>query len=140
VRTAHYLAPEFKATAGLTYLGGFFAYGIGLSALYAAAGVGLPCPFRWATGWDCPLCGSTRMGSSLLRLDVGAAWAYNPVVLIGLVVLGVLGVLWTVEALGGPAVRPPRRIADRLRRVHPTRWLTIGLAAAVLYTVLRNIS
>jgi len=140
VRTGSYLAPEFKASTGLTYLGGFFAYGISLSALYAAAGIGLPCPFRWATGWDCPLCGSTRMGSSLLRLDVGAAWASNPFVLVALLVLGVLGVLWTMEVLGGPAARPPRRIADRLRRIHPTRWLTIGLVAAVVYTVLRNLT
>ena len=37
-------------------------------------------------------------------------------VLVGLVILGVLGALWTVEAAGGPA-RLPRPLADRLRRV-----------------------
>jgi hypothetical protein len=134
-----YLAPEFRASRGLTYLAGFFAYGLGLSVLYAKVGIGLPCPFRWATGWDCPLCGATRMGSALLHLEVAAAFALNPVVLVGLVVLSALGVLWTVEVLGGPRVRPPRRVGERLRRVHPTRWLLLGMTLAVLYTVVRNV-
>lgn len=139
MRTVAYRAPKFNASTGLKYLGGFFAYGIALSALYATAGVGLPCPFRWATGWNCPLCGATRMGSALLHADVASAFAFNPVVLIGLVALGTLGGLWTIEVLGGPTVRPPQRIGDRLRRVHPTRWLAIGLAVAAAYTVLRNL-
>jgi hypothetical protein len=134
-----YLAREFRPGIALRYLVGFFVYGLTLSALYAVFGVGLPCPFRWATGWDCPLCGSTRMGSALLHLDVAAAIAANPVVLVGLVVLGLLGVAWTVEVAGGPALRPPRRLRETLRRVHPTRWLVIGLSAAVVYTVLRNV-
>jgi hypothetical protein len=79
------------------------------------------------------------MGSALLHLDVAAAFAFNPVVLVGLVVLSALGVLWTVEVLGGPRVRPPRRVGERLRRVHPTRWLLLGMTLAVLYTVVRNV-
>ena len=134
-----YLAPEFRASRGLPYLAGFFAYGLGLSVLYARAGIGLPCPLRWATGWECPMCGATRMGSALLRLDLAAALTFNPVVLIGLVVLGVLGALWTVEVLGGPRVRPPRRVGERLRRVHPTRWLVAGMTMALLYTLFRNL-
>ncbi|MET0692656.1 MAG: DUF2752 domain-containing protein [Propionibacteriaceae bacterium] len=130
---------EFNAATGLKYLGGFFAYGLGLSALYAGLGVGLPCPFRWATGWECPLCGATRMGSSLLHLDLAAAFAFNPVVLIGLVVLGLLGAVWTVEVLGGPRLRVPERLRARLAGVHPTRWLVIGLSCAAVYTVLRNL-
>ena len=139
VMASTHLAPEFRASRGLAYLGGFFAYGLGLSVLYATAGIGLPCPFRWVTGWECPLCGATRMGSALLQLDVAAAFAFNPVVLVGLMVLSVLGVLWTVEVLGGRRVRPPRRVGERLRRVHPTRWLVVGMTLAVLYTLLRNL-
>jgi Protein of unknown function (DUF2752) len=129
----------FKASTGLIYLGGFFAYGVGLSALYATTGIGMPCPFRATTGWDCPLCGGTRMGSALLHGDWVAAFFYNPVVLVGLVVLGILGVAWTVEALGGPKLRPPSRLARRLRAVKPNGWLVIGLTAAVIYTLLRNL-
>jgi hypothetical protein len=134
-----YVAAAFKPARGLTYLAGFLAYGVGLSALYATTGFGLPCPFRALTGWECPLCGATRMGNSLLHLDLTSAFRYNPVVLIGLIVLTVLGGLWTVELLGGPRVRPPDQVADRLRRIHPNRWLVIGMTAAVIYTVLRNL-
>jgi hypothetical protein len=129
----------FRPQTGLKYLGGFVAYGLGLSAVYTTTGIGLPCPLRELTGWQCPFCGGTRMGSALLHLDIGAALAYNPVVLIGLVVLGVLGVVWTIEAAGGPAIRLPRGISRPLRRVGRDRWLLIGLGAAVIYTVLRNL-
>ena len=132
--------PSSRARRGLTYLSGFAAYGLGLSALYALTGVGLPCPFRMATGWDCPLCGGTRLGTALLHGDLVAAFGYNPVVLVGLVVLTVLGVLWTVEAFGGPAVRLPARVTARLSRVQPTRWLVLSLLAAALFVLLRNVA
>jgi hypothetical protein len=134
-----YLAKEFRAANALVALGGFVACGVALSALYATTGLGVPCPFRGLTGWDCPLCGGTRMGSALLHLDIGAAFGYNPVALIGLVVVGSLGLLWTVEALGGPRVRPPAALGQRLRRVHPTRWLLLGLITAAAYTLVRNL-
>ena len=98
----------FRATRAAGYVGVFFAGGLALSALYATTGLGLPCPFRLLTGWDCPLCGGTRMGEALLHGDVPAAFGFNPLALVGLVILGVLGVLWTVEAVGGPAFRLPR--------------------------------
>ena len=129
----------FRAATGVAYLGGLAASGVGLSALYAATGVGLPCPFRMATGWDCPLCGGTRLGAALLHGDLVAAFSYNPLLLVGLVLLSVLGLLWTVESLGGPAVRPPRRSAALLARLRPEHWLVLGLAAAALHIALRNL-
>lgn len=131
--------PAFRVTRGLGYLGGFAVGGVALSALYALTGVGLPCPFRMATGWDCPLCGGTRLGTALLHGDVVAAFSYNPVVLVGLVVLAVLGVLWTVEALGGPATRLPTRLSAPLTRVRPTQWLVLTLVGAAVFVVLRNL-
>jgi hypothetical protein len=79
------------------------------------------------------------MGSALLRGDVAAAFAYNPVVLIGLAVLGLLGALWTVELLGGPSPDFMSRLRRWAASVHPTRWLAIGLAAGLVYTLLRNL-
>ncbi len=140
MESSGYQAKEFKASSGLVALGGFFGFGVGLSVVYASTGLGLPCVFRSLTGWDCPLCGGTRMGSSLLHLDVAAAFSYNPLALIGLVVLAVLGVLWTVEVVGGPRARLQGAVGARLRGVRPTQWLLIGMTAAVLYTVLRNLS
>jgi hypothetical protein len=130
---------EFRATRAAGYVGAFFAGGLALSALYATTGVGLPCPFRAVTGWECPLCGGTRMGAALLDGDVLAAFGHNPLALIGLLILGLLGVLWAVEAVGGPAVRLPRRLAERLRRVRPAQWLVVGLLVAVSYTIARNL-
>ena len=79
------------------------------------------------------------MGGALLHGDLAAAFAFNPLAFLGLGVVTVLGGLWILEALGGPKVRPPRRVADRLVRVHPTTWLILGLVLAAIYTVLRNL-
>lgn len=130
---------RFRPDTGLKWIGGFFAYGLGMTVLYASTGVGLPCPFRMVTGWNCPLCGGTRMGDALLHLDIGAAFAYNPMALVGLLVLATLGVLWTVQLAGGPAVRLPKRVRDRLTAVRPTTWLAAGVVGMVGYTILRNL-
>lgn len=130
---------EFRPRAALGFTTGFFTLGLSLSALYATTGVGVPCPFRALSGWECPLCGGTRLGSALLHGDPAAAFAANPAVLVGLVVLGGLGLAWAVEVVGGPRLRLPRRAARRLRAVPPLAWLGVGLVLAVAYTVLRNL-
>ena len=119
---------------------GILAGGLALSALFATTGVGLPCPFLVLTGWQCPLCGGTRMGSALLHGDLASAFVANPAALVAVVVLVLLTLAWTVELLGGPAVRPPRALARRLRRVPAWVWLVLGGAAAVTYAVLRNLA
>ena len=57
-----------------------------LGLLYALWGsltrLWLPCPFHLLTGLDCPGCGVTRMCRALLRLDLSAAWAANPGMLV----------------------------------------------------------
>ncbi len=40
------------------------------------------CPFRRCTGGYCPLCGGTRAGRRLLRLDLAGAWAAHPFVVL----------------------------------------------------------
>ena len=131
--------PRSAARAGLPVTAGILAGGVALSAAYATTGIGLPCPFLALTGWRCPLCGGTRMGSALLHGDLGSAFLANPVVLVGVVVLIVLSVLWTVELLGGPAVQPPRHLSRGVRQIPPWVWLVIGAAVALGYTVLRNV-
>ena len=129
----------FHPRTALRPLVGFFATGLGLSALYATTGVGVICPFRAVTGWDCPLCGGTRMGSALLHGDVAAAFAFNPVALVAIALLGVVGVLWVVEALGGPAARLPAGVSRRLRSTTQTQRLVAFFALATVYTVLRHL-
>jgi Protein of unknown function (DUF2752) len=127
------------ARSGLTVTGGILAGGLALSAVFAATGIGLPCPFLALTGWQCPLCGGTRMGSALLSGDLATAFAANPLALVVVAVLAMLSVLWIVELLGGPALRPPRPVVERLPRVPAAVWLVLGAAVAVAYAVLRNL-
>ena len=129
----------FRAKRAAGYVGAFFVGGLTLSALYATTGFGLPCPFRAVTGWECPLCGGTRMGDALLHGEVGEAFGFNPLALIGVLIVGVLGVLWAVEAAGGPAIRLPQPLAERLRGIRPHHWLVVALVAAVVYTLARNL-
>jgi Protein of unknown function (DUF2752) len=139
VVTTPVAAPRSVARSGLAVVGGLFAGGLALSALYSTTGVGVPCPFLALTGWQCPLCGGTRMGAALLHGDLAAAYAFNPLALVALTVLGVLAAVWAVEVIGGPAARPPRRLSARLRQVPAVAWALLALLLAVVYTVLRNL-
>ena len=125
-----------RSSAGrrLRSLAIFGVTGLGLSGLAATTGLGIPCPWRALTGTLCPFCGGTHVGMALLRGDLADAWAANQFVVVGLGVLVVLGLLWTLEALGGPAVRPPRALRG------PSRcwWLLIG-GGALLFGFLRNL-
>jgi hypothetical protein len=129
----------FHAVGGLKWLVGYAAFGLGISTLYATTGMGFPCPFRELTGWECPFCGGTRLGSALLHGDIGAAFAYNPVVFVSLVLGVVVGALWILEALGGPRVRPPATWLAAARRIGPTRWWIIAGTLAGCYVLLRNL-
>lgn len=46
--------------------------------LLAKAGIGIGCPFHKLTGLQCPGCGNSRAAMALLRLDLAAAFSYNP--------------------------------------------------------------
>jgi hypothetical protein len=74
-----------------------------------------------------------------LHGDVAAAFAYNPLVFMSLVLGTVVGALWIIEAAGGPRIRPPVRWSTAVHRVRPAiRWTVIGGLAA-LYVVLRHL-
>ena len=125
---------DAQATRDVTLLLGI---GVALSGVYALSGpvhLGLPCLLKLTTGWDCPLCGATRMGAAMLRGDVLAAWHFNPVVLVGGAALGI----W----LGGALLYQ----AGLLRRPMPRPRGTAGrvlagllLLVLVVFTVGRNL-
>lgn len=117
-------------------IGAFLALGTGLSAMYVVSGhrVGLPCPFKLLTGWDCPLCGGTRMGASLMHGDVSAAFHYNPLALIGLTALGLGWLMLLGQRVGIVRARLPA-LSRRRRR-------TLGLVAGAVvlaFSVARNL-
>ena len=54
----------------------------GILFLFLCAGLLIPCPIRLITGFKCPGCGVTHMCAALLRLDISAAFAANPMILL----------------------------------------------------------
>lgn len=60
------------------------AAGVVMLAVFdpARSGVFPPCPVRYLTGWYCPGCGSLRAIHQLLRGNLRAAWALNPLTII----------------------------------------------------------
>lgn len=89
------------------------------------------CPFRAATGLECPGCGSQRAIHSLLHLQPGDALGYNPLMVLALpyILLGV----W-LEWLGGGHRYP------RLQRFFFGRWSALVVLLFVLsYWIGRNI-
>lgn len=121
------------ARGALARLGTFGAVGLGLAALNAATGLGLPCPFRIATGLRCPLCGATTMGVALLHADLAAAWQANAFVLCVLGLLAVAGVVWSLELV----------LARRLWPVgwpgSLDRWLAVWAVLGTVFAVLREV-
>lgn len=87
------------------------------------------CPFLALTGWYCPGCGSLRAVRALAMLDLGTAWARNP-----LTTLAVLGlVVWFLTWVR-------RRWLDLPRRTLPPAWAVYGLAVlVVVFGVVRNL-
>ncbi|MEY8016577.1 DUF2752 domain-containing protein [Mycobacterium servetii] len=82
-----------------------------------------PCPFKWLTGWNCPLCGGLRMTHDLLHGDLPAAVSDNLFALVGIPLLAG----WLL-----------------LRRRHGREPLPIPAALAItlvaaVWTVVRNL-
>ena len=80
-----------------------------------------PCPFRELLGVPCLTCGSTRALVALARIDLGAAFGWNPF----MAGAGILFIAGGIVALGaallGGEVRAPRA----------TPFLRVALAAAI---------
>jgi hypothetical protein len=85
---------------------------------------GPACPWKWATGVDCPFCGLTRATLAIGDGDFGTAFALHP--LAPLVVAGVLALL-VIIALGR---------GDQLVRGRRPQLL---LAAIVVVWVVRSV-
>jgi hypothetical protein len=82
-----------------------------------------PCPFKWLTGWNCPLCGGLRMTHDLLHGDLPAAVNDNVFLLVG----APLVALWVVlRRRRGKSALPV------------SAMLGIAVAAA-LWTLARNL-
>lgn len=91
-----------------------------------------PCPFRTATGWRCPGCGSQRALHALLNGAWTRAWHLHPLLLLSLPYL-LLGAL-------ADRVKPaPYWLLRWRRRLYGRQAIYVVLAVVLLYTVLRNL-
>ncbi|MCW7986676.1 hypothetical protein XF35_15565 [Streptomyces platensis subsp. clarensis] len=90
----------------------------------------IPCPFKWATGLLCPLCGGTRMAYDLMHGEVVTAFHDNAVLLTlgGPAVAYAVG-RWLVAGLRGRVHRP--RLSGRGNAV------VLGIAA--VWMLARNL-
>lgn len=85
-----------------------------------------PCPFHWATGLDCPGCGSLRALHDLLHADFLEAANHNLVLVASAPFLLVSMVLWGL-----------RRPQPSLVHAPATGWVACGLF--VCWAVVRNL-
>ena len=88
------------------------------------------CPFRLATGLDCPFCGGTRATHSFLNAEIGRAIDHNVLVALLLPVALLIGLLLLWRGITGRGWRLPM----------PSRnvWIAFGLITAIFW-VLRNL-
>ena len=105
--------------------------GVGLAyfLLVSLTGWGIPCIFYTLTGLQCPGCGVSRMLLSLARLDLAAAFGYNPFLLLTSPLLLFCLVLSDVRY-----VRSGNR---SLGKWEILLWIEIALA--LVFAVLRNL-
>ena len=92
----------------LTGGGVVLALGLGYAGWVRLTGLAIPCPFRTVTGRLCPGCGVTRLCLALLQRDWAAAWNANPVLLMMLPVLAVLGVRMAVRYIREDSAAGPK--------------------------------
>jgi hypothetical protein len=101
------------------------AAGVALRPVWIALAPFLrPCTFRALTGIPCPTCGTTRTALALMDLDLGTAFALNPLAAAAGVLFvagGFAALLWTVARW--PVVIVEGRVQ---------RWLAAALVGAVL--------
>jgi hypothetical protein len=89
------------------------------------------CPFKLATGLDCPGCGGTRAAHDLVRGDLLGALDQNvlAVLAIPLILWGLFA--WLTSSLGGPELRT---------WTPSTRWTIVAVVVLVAFWVVRNLS
>ncbi|MCM3875329.1 MAG: DUF2752 domain-containing protein [Thermoanaerobaculia bacterium] len=94
----------------LAFLWGGAAFVCAAAAPWVSAfAQGIPaCPFRALLGVPCLTCGSTRALVALTRIDLGAAFGWNPLVAGAGILFIAGGVVALGAALLGGEVRAPR--------------------------------
>jgi len=122
----------------LLYTGVLLMTGV-LAAVWLHLGLPVPpCTLKELTGIPCPTCGATRMARSLLDMRPLQAFAWNPLLFVGITAVLVSGLVSGARRLLGlPRLRvvvdhPGERAALRIGAV-------LAIVAGWLYLVLRGV-
>lgn len=104
------------------------------------------CTFRTVFGFPCPSCGATRAGLALARGEWRAAFAYHPLLVVGIGVLALWSVVGLLKRGRGEATTPIAvrntlgkigMPADPVEFRRQLRWLALGaIALNWLYLIL----
>jgi hypothetical protein len=122
-RAPAWLAPAAAGAAALGVCGPLLAVDPNEPGAYGL------CPFRAATGLDCPGCGTLRALHALLGGDLARALDHNVLTVAVLPVLVVVWLRWSVSSVAG-----------RPRLPAAPAWFGYGVAgAAALFLVVRNL-
>lgn len=90
------------------------------------------CPFLSLTGYKCPGCGSQRAIHAILHGELGAAWSFNPLLLLSIPYM-LAGALLDMN-------KEPTPMALQLRRrFYGTPAILVVLIVVVGFWILRNI-
>ncbi|MUM19536.1 DUF2752 domain-containing protein [Mycobacterium sp. CBMA271] len=98
------------------------------------------CPFKAATGLDCPGCGGLRMVYSLMHGNLLGALHYNAVALVALGFLAVCFVAWTRTRWRGEADWDPpwmRTWVPAVTLVVFVAWFIVRMIPVAPFTALR---
>jgi hypothetical protein len=104
---------------GAMILGGLLLGAVGPDSWVHAVGhEGPGCPFRNATGYDCPFCGMTRATLAMGGGDFSTALAFHP--LAPIVVIGMLALMVLIAIGRGDALIKGKR-----------PWILLGSIGAI---------
>lgn len=89
-----------------------------------------PCPFLWATNCYCPGCGAARGFHALARGDFGAAFGYNPLLMLALPVLSYVYLSFLSGEFFGRRLPAPTGLQT---------WTWVIPVVLVVYWIARNL-
>lgn len=98
------------------------------SIWFSITGLGIPCYYRAVHGYECPGCGLTRMLSSTIKLQFGAAFRFNPVGFVAFWIWNSVAVLCCMEKT--VLVKKPAFLYS---------LFTLTIAALLIQGLLRNL-
>ena len=91
----------------------------------------LKCPFKFATGLDCPGCGAQRAFHELLHFNIAEAFRYNPLLISAIPYVG-LGIIFQRKKIAEKYPRMRRALFGQYA-------IRIVLSIILLYFVIRNL-